>query len=55
VADFVQDEVMEDLHGVWPQCRDHRVGLHPSLSAERAVWACRAGAHDVADVGKLGG
>lgn len=53
VADFMQDEVMEDLHGVWPECREHRTGLHPTLSSDRATWVCRAGAHVVADIGQL--
>lgn len=53
VADFVQEEVTEDLHAVWPECHRHRVGLHPSLTADRAVGTCRAGAHEVADIGSL--
>ena len=53
VADFMQGEVMEDVHGAWPLCRDHGVGLHPALSSERAAWTCRAGAHAVADIGQL--
>ena len=53
VADFMQGEVMEDLHRVWPKCDDHGVGLHPSLSSERAVWMCRTGAHAVARIGQF--
>lgn len=53
VADFVQEEVTEDLHAVWPECHHHRVGLHPSRMGDRAVWMCRAGAHVVTDIGKL--
>jgi hypothetical protein len=53
VADFMQGEVMEDLHGAWPLCRDHGVGLHPSLSSQRAAWMCRTGAHVVAEIGQL--
>jgi hypothetical protein len=53
VADFMQGEVMEDLHGIWPKCREHAVGMHPSLSSERAVWMCRTGVHAVAQIGQL--
>jgi hypothetical protein len=53
VADFVHEEVIDGLHALWPECHQHRVGLHPSLAADRAVWICHAGAHEVADIGKL--
>lgn len=53
VAGFMQDEVMEDLHGVWPECSEHGNGLHPTLSVDRAEWVCRTGAHAVADIGQL--
>jgi hypothetical protein len=52
-ANFMQVEVMEDLHGVWPSCSDHGRGLHPALSSGRAVWVCRAGGHIVSDIGRL--
>jgi hypothetical protein len=53
VASFMQEAVMEDLHTVWPECRAHRTGLDASLSSDRAAWICRAGAHVVADIGRL--
>jgi hypothetical protein len=53
VADFIQGEVMEDLHAAWPQCRYHHAGLHPSLASNRAAWLCRCGGHVVAAIGKL--
>jgi hypothetical protein len=53
VAEFMQAEVMTDLHRAWPGCPDHRAGLHPSRGAERAEWTCRVGGHVVAPVGEL--
>jgi hypothetical protein len=53
VADFMQDEVMEDVHGAWPECASHGVGLHPALASDRAAWICRAGNHVVAEIGRL--
>ena len=54
VADFVQEEVMEDLHQVWPECRKHRTGLHPSVTSNDAVWECRSdGGHVIAPIGSL--
>ena len=55
VAEFMQDEVMEYLHGVWPECREHRMGLHPAVSGDKALWECRAGAHQVTNIGQLKG
>ncbi len=53
VAEFMQDEVMEDLHRAWPECPQHKAGLHPSSEPNEAVWLCRAGGHVVAAVGAL--
>jgi hypothetical protein len=41
VADFMQDEIMEDVHGAWPQCQQHGTGVHPSSASHQAVWVCR--------------
>jgi hypothetical protein len=54
IADFMQEEVMVDVGGVWPMCVDHRVGLHPLLQSGRATWFCRAGSHVAAEIGRLG-
>ena len=53
VADFMHDEVTEDVRGVWPECRRHQVGLHPTLTPSGPAWLCRVGGHAVADVGEL--
>lgn len=53
VADFIQGEVMEDLHRPWPECREHGTGLHPTLSSDHAAWACRSGPHVIADIGQI--
>lgn len=53
VAAFMQDEVMADVHGVWPECPQHRTGLHPSRAAHQAVWLCRADGHILATIGAL--
>lgn len=53
VADFMQGEVMEDLHAVWPECGSHGVGLHPELASDRASWICRTGNHALAEIGQL--
>lgn len=44
VADFMQDEVMDDVRGAWPECRRHQAGLHPSLTVSGPGWVCRVGA-----------
>lgn len=55
VADAAQDLVMESdaQWRVWPECLQHDVGLHPELDNGQAVWACRAGRHIVAPIGRL--
>ena len=54
VADFVQEDLMEDLHQVWPECGKHRTGLHPSVISNDAVWECRSdGGHVIAPIGSL--
>ncbi len=53
VTEFMQDEVMEDLHRAWPECPQHRSGLHPSSEPNEPVWLCRAGGHVVAAIGAL--
>jgi hypothetical protein len=53
LAGFLQEEVMRDQRRTWPECADHRAGLHPSRESGRAVWMCRTGDHVVAAVGEL--
>jgi hypothetical protein len=53
IADFMQEEVMEDLHAAWPECLAHSVGLHPELASGRPSWVCRAGNHVIAEIGGL--
>jgi hypothetical protein len=53
VADFMQAEVMEDLHSPWPFCSKHGAGLHPVAVANQPVWTCGSGDHVVARIGEL--
>ncbi len=53
VADVVQEEVMERLWSAWPECRRHRLGLHPRMVDGVAVWWCRTGAHVQDRIGDL--
>ena len=53
VADFMQGEVMEELHAAWPECTTHRIGLHPELVLGQASWVCRAGGHVMSEIGNL--
>jgi hypothetical protein len=54
VADFMQDEIVEDLHAAWPVCPDHQLGTYAEIVDERAVWFCRKHQHVVAAIGQLG-
>jgi hypothetical protein len=58
----VADEVQDGLLGVvvdgnwrfWPECRQHNAGLHAEAHDGRAVWWCRLGQHELAQIGRLG-
>jgi hypothetical protein len=41
VADFMQDEVIENLHRPWPVCRVHDKGGCAQLVDRQPVWFCR--------------
>ncbi|MCX4765771.1 hypothetical protein OG562_33310 [Streptomyces sp. NBC_01275] len=53
VAEAAQDTVLECLWQVWPECTEHRLGMHPSRGAEGGdesggegglpVWRCAGG------------
>jgi hypothetical protein len=53
VSDFMQDEVVEDLHSGWPMCPEHAVGAYPGVVEDGAVWYCRKFQHIVAPIGRL--
>ena len=53
VADFMQDEVIEDLHSPWPVCPDHDTGTYAQVVEGKAAWYCRFGSHAVAAIGQL--
>ena len=53
VADFIQDEIIEDLHSPWPVCPDHETGTYAQVVENEAVWHCRFGGHAVATIGQL--
>lgn len=53
IADFMQDEIVEDLHTGWPMCPEHAVGAYAQVSDGQAVWFCRAHQHVVAPIGGL--
>ena len=48
VADFMQEEIVEDLHAAWPVCPAHQLGAYSDLADGRAVW------YSHADSGKAG-
>jgi hypothetical protein len=55
LADLVQEDVIDELHGAWPPCPRH---AHPlevaSDDAGRAVWRCRTTPSLSVAVGALG-
>jgi hypothetical protein len=53
VAEFVQDEVMEELHRAWPTCPQHGFGLHARTGLEHPDWYCRTYHHSVGTIGQL--
>jgi hypothetical protein len=53
VADFMQDEVIEDLDSPWPVCHMHDKGGYAQLVDRQPVWYCRFGSHTIAAIGQL--
>jgi hypothetical protein len=53
VADFIQDEVIEDLHSPWPVCQVHNKGGYAQLVDRQPMWFCRFGSHAIAAIGQL--
>jgi hypothetical protein len=53
VADFMQEEIVEDLHAAWPVCPAHQLGTYAQVVDGRAVWYCRNHQHAVAAIGQL--
>jgi hypothetical protein len=54
IADWIQEQVTEDVFTAWPVCPTHDMGLHALEEADRAVWWCAFGDHEVAPIGRLG-
>lgn len=53
VADFMQDGVIEDVHGAWPVCPIHNKGGYAQLVDRQPMWFCRFGSHTIAAIGQL--
>jgi hypothetical protein len=53
VADFMQEEIVEDRHAAWPVCPAHQLGTYSEIVDGRAVWYCRKHQHIVAAIGQL--
>ncbi|WP_066943278.1 hypothetical protein [Microtetraspora fusca] len=53
VAAYLQADYIDEFLQVWPVCSRHRTGLHPLENGDSAVWRCKAGNHDVAEIGCL--
>jgi hypothetical protein len=53
VADFMQEEIVEDLHAAWPTCHSHQLGTYAEIVDGRPVWYCRKHQHAVAAIGQL--
>jgi hypothetical protein len=53
IADFMQEQIIEDLHAAWPMCPAHQLGSYTEIVDGRAVWYCRKHQHIVAAIGQL--
>jgi hypothetical protein len=53
VADYLRNQIVEDLWTVWPTCPSDGLRLDPIAVDGRAVWQC-VGRHIVAEIGRLG-
>jgi hypothetical protein len=53
VADYIQDQVTEDLHSPWPVCPVPDTGGYAQLVDRQPVWFCRFGSHTIAAIGQL--
>jgi hypothetical protein len=53
VADFMQDEVIEDLHSPWPVWQIRNKGRYAQLVDRQPVWYGRFGSHTIAAIGQL--
>jgi hypothetical protein len=53
VSDFMQDEVIEDLHSPWPTCPMHSGAVLARVQDGVAVWLCRTGDHAQSEIGRL--
>ena len=51
VAEAVVDHLADREYPVLLLCPEHRLGLHPRLQGDRAVWVCLPSGHVVATVG----
>ena len=55
LADLVQEDVIEEVHGAWPQCPRHPHPLEvDSTDTGRAVWTCAKTPDVTVDIGELG-
>jgi hypothetical protein len=56
LADLVQEDVIEEVHGAWPQCprHPHPLEVHYTDSA-RPVWRCPKTPEITVAIGELGG
>jgi hypothetical protein len=54
-ADYLKDQVVEDVWSPWPVCPLHEIGgVQAEVHDGVAVWWCRFADHLVAEVGQLG-
>jgi hypothetical protein len=51
VADFIQDEVVQDLYRPWRVCRVHDKCCHAQLVDYQPVWCRRFGSDTIAAMG----
>lgn len=54
LAGELQDDIIEQVHGAWPQCPVHAHPLAGGTQAGRPVWQCPTSSYVVAAVGELG-
>jgi len=54
IADYVQDDVTDEVWAAWPRCPSHEHPMSPTVAATTAVWTCPADEQIAVPIGELG-
>ncbi len=54
IANYVQDDVTDEIWAAWPRCPGHEHPMSPTVAAKTAVWTCPADERIVVPIGELG-